>query len=95
MFSRTLFSVMTPAHHSSVQSFGGMFSDYFQSGRWKSLQLDCFNIRWQWCRVTSQQKNWYKSQLGPLSVELARSPHVCVGSFWVQRRAGVNVSVVV
>lgn len=75
-----LFSVMTPAHHSSMQSFGGMFSDYFQSGTWKSLQLDCFNIRW--CsgagsphrRRTATNPSWGLS---------AWSLHILLVSAWV------------
>lgn len=79
--SPTLFSVMTPAHHSSMQSFGGMFSDYFQSGRWKSLQLDCFNIRWRsgagspHSRRTGTNPSWSPS---------AWSLHVLLMSAWVR-----------
>lgn len=82
MFSLTLFSVMTPAHHSvGGMSFGGMFSDYFQSGRWKSLQLDCFNIRWHsgagspHSRRTGANPSWSLS---------AWSLHVLLMSAWVR-----------
>lgn len=81
MFPPTLFSVMTPAHCSSVQSFGGMFSDYFQSGRRKSLKLVCFNIRWRSGAGSPHSKR--ASGSNPSWGLSAWSLHILLVSAWV------------